>query len=104
MDDKLTLHAVLRPLSLPHCAGRQHEAFDEGGRSLGMRPCDHPDTSYTPGHTVYLTEDQAAGLVASGDVAPAGAENVEELIVRAAAERHGLVGALAMQVTRGTGG
>jgi hypothetical protein len=104
MDTELTQHAVIRSLTLPHCPERQHEAFDERDHSLGMRPCEHPDTIYAPGHTVFLTADQAAELVASGDVAPVGAENVEELIVRAAAERHGLVGDLTMQVTRKTGG
>jgi len=104
MGNELTQHAVIRSLTLPHCPERQHEAFDEQGHSLGMRPCEHPDTTYTPGHTVFLAADQAADLVASGDVAPAGAENVEELIVRAAAERHGLTGSLTAKVTRKAGG
>lgn len=113
-----TSHVVLEPLELPHWP-REHQAIGpcpdcdektglvpagpglfkycptcngtrQGGPDLGMVPDQHPPGRYAPGQTVHLNEEQAKDLIDAGLVAPQGAENVDELMVRAAAGRLGL--------------
>jgi hypothetical protein len=91
MSDELTQHAVIRTLTLPHTPDGQIEHFAEHGQSLGMRPNEHPATTYAPGHTVFLTPSQAAEYMASGHVAPAGCEDAGRMIARAQAEDLGLL-------------
>lgn len=69
----------------PTCKGTRG-----GGPSLGFTTSGHPPARYSPGQTVHVTEDKAAPLIAEGKIAPAGAENVEELLVIGAAKRLGL--------------
>lgn len=115
--DELKPYTVLEEITLPHCAEGAHMAhgpcpdcgshpsfgysqaaascktchgsIGEAGPELGMRPCEHPAVRHAPGHTVHLTDAQAAEL---GDrIAPGGTENVDELLLRAAARRYGLI-------------
>lgn len=90
-DNALTAHTVLRRLTLPHCWEMEHEHFsnpDETGTkepvSLGLRPCDLEDGVYLPGQMVHLPSEQAQLLVTAGMIAPAGSEDVEQLLVKAA--------------------
>lgn len=113
----LNAYTVVDIVALPHCEEGQHEHFGpcpdcddkgmqdagnglyrkcktcggtrEGGPSLGMRDCDLPRTVYHPGQTVHLTAATGDRMVQEGSLAPAGAVNVDELVIRAAAARMG---------------
>lgn len=83
-------YTVLAPLDMAHCEEGEHEAFDEAGDSLGFTACTHAPGHYGPGQTVHLSEASAEPFVRAGDLAAAGAPNLDELMVRAAARRLGL--------------
>lgn len=69
----------------PTCKGTRG-----GGPSLGMAACTNVGGTYGPGQTVHLSADAAKPLVKGGQLAPAGSDKVEQLLVRAAADRVGL--------------
>lgn len=69
----------------PTCKGTR-----EGGPSLGMKPCDFPLVRYVPGQTVKLSAEFAEPYVSEGVLA-ASPPNPDELIIRHAARKLGMV-------------
>jgi hypothetical protein len=69
----------------PTCKGTR-----QGGPSLGMKPCDFPPTRYLPGQTVKLSAAYAKPYLKEGVLAASPA-NPDELMVRHAAKKLGMV-------------